>query len=255
MSVLRYFLLVVVFCMTVFAGEVKQKVTIGLGAYFQSQPYKDVDDIVMPSPVIFFDNGIVYARWSRFGIYFYGDKAESKNDLSWGFSFTAQPRVNGYKPDDSSYLIGLDEKKTSMEGGLAFTVQKNGKYLEIMCLGDLFNRYDSYIVKAETGFEYKFKKLSIYPSLIGVYESKKFTDYYYGISNNEASRTSYLPYNPSGGLRVAVQTYLSYPIYKNYSAFFNFRVDRLTNEAKDSPIVDESVVYSGLASIIYTFSY
>ena len=231
--------------------------TLGLGPYFQTQPYKGASAIVVPSPVIFYDNGIIYARWTRFGLYFYGHKASKKagDDHSWGFSLTAQPRPNGYKPSDSSSLAGLDEKKTSFEGGLAFTIYGNDKYLEAMLLTDLLGRYDSYIAKVEAGMKQKIGDFTFYPSIVGVYESKKFTDYYYGISQEEARRTPYAVYQPNGGLRVGAQTYISYPLYKKWSAFFNIRVDRLTNNAKNSPIVSDTLIYSGLASVIYTFDF
>jgi len=228
--------------------------TLGLGAYMQTQPYKGIDALIVPSPVVFYDNGIVYARWTRFGLYFYGHKASDiSGDLSWGFSLTVQPRPNGYKPSDSSYLKGLEEKKSSFEGGLAFTLYGGDQYLEAMVVTDLLDRYDSYIVKVETGLKKKLGDVTFYPSIIGVYESSEFTQYYYGITQEEAAKTSYSVYMPGGGLRVAAQTYISYPLYRNTDLFVNLRVDRLTNNAKSSPIVEDSLVYSGLLSIIYTF--
>jgi outer membrane protein len=68
------FLLMMLFAAHVMAEESKQKVTIGAGPYIQTQPYKGVDDILLPSPVIFFDNGLFYVRWSRAGVYFLGEK-------------------------------------------------------------------------------------------------------------------------------------------------------------------------------------
>jgi len=238
------------FVSLVFSSLFAQDLSLGIGPYFQTQPYKDAKAIVIPSPVVFYDNGIVYARWSRFGVYFYGEKSK---DLSWGFSLTAQPRPNGYSPDDSDTLKGLEEKKSSIEGGVAFTIYGNKKYLEAMLVTDLLDRYDSYIAKIEAGFEKKLGDFTFIPSIVGVYESSKFTKYYYGITKEEASRTSYTAYQPSGGLRVAAQTYISYPVYKNWSLFFNLRIDRLTNNAKNSPIVEDSFLCSGLASVIYTF--
>ena len=44
--------LIILFTSLLFAGE-KQKITIGAGAYVQSQPYANVNTIVLPSPVIF----------------------------------------------------------------------------------------------------------------------------------------------------------------------------------------------------------
>ncbi len=227
---------------------------LGIGPYFQTQPYKGAKPLYVPSPVIFFDNGYVYARWSRFGAYFYGKKGK---EISWAFSVTAQPRPNGYKPGDSKELNGLDEKKTSLEAGLAYSIfdkKKNSiKYFEFMALTDVLGRYDSYILKGEGGIVLKYNKLSFTPSFVFVYESQKFTNYYYGISNEEAARTSYNEYRGSGGVRFAIQAYLNYDITEKWSAFFNLRVDRLTNDAKNSPITDTAYMYSGLASILYKF--
>ena len=54
----------------------KDDTYIGLGPYFQTQPYKDADPVVLASPVIFFDNSLFYVRWTRVGMYFYGQKGE-----------------------------------------------------------------------------------------------------------------------------------------------------------------------------------
>ncbi|NPA66420.1 MAG: MipA/OmpV family protein [Epsilonproteobacteria bacterium] len=224
--------------------------TIGAGPYVQTQPYKGADPIIVPSPVIFYDNGVIYARWTRFGVYFLGKK---QKEYSWGFSLTVQPRPNGYSPDDSSYLEGLDEKKSSFEGGLAFTLYGGGKYIEIMVMNDLLNRYNSYIAKVETGFKYQLGNFTFYPNIVVVYESKQFTQYYYGISSSESTRTSYDIYQPSGGVRVAAQTYINYPFYDSWELFMNLRADKLSSKAKDSPIVEDSYSYSGIIALMYRF--
>ena len=226
----------------------KQKVTIGLGAYVQTQPYKDVDNIVLPSPVIFFDNGLFYVRWSRAGLYFLGSK---EDDFSWGFSLTIQPRVYGY---DSSDIAGMQERENTWEGGLAFSAKTDKAYIEIMALTDILDRYEDWILKTEVGYELKFSKLALYPSLIFIYQSSDFLNYYYGVRQNETTPTRNM-YVPNNGLQVGVQTYIKYPFTKQISALINIRADRLSSEATHSPIVHDKVIYSGLASLIYTFEY
>ncbi|MDA3909426.1 MAG: MipA/OmpV family protein, partial [Sulfurimonas sp.] len=82
---MKYILIFLLIFSALEAEDKKQKVTIGAGPYIQTQPYKNVDDIVLSSPVIFFDNGVAYVRWTRAGLYFLGDK---QKDYSWGFSLT-----------------------------------------------------------------------------------------------------------------------------------------------------------------------
>ena len=245
---MRQILILILVIINLQAEDKKQNVTIGAGAFFQSQPYKNVDADIIASPVIFFDNSIIYVRWTRAGVYFLGDK---EGDFAWGFSLTAQPRVYGYKSNDIS---GMDERKKTFEGGLAFSLKKDSAYIETMLLTDILDRHDSWILKSEMGIDFKAGHFSFYPSLILVYESSKFLNYYYGVKKSE-ELGSRKEYSPNDGLMVGVQTYIKYPITQDISTLINLRVDKLSNEATSSPIVNDDYIYSGLLSLIYTFKY
>jgi len=234
------------------ANDKKQKITIGAGPYIQTQPYKDVSDIIIPSPVIFFDNGIFYIRWSRAGVYFLGEKNE---DYAWGFSLTAQPRPNYYKPDDSETLNGMSEKKSSVEAGLAFSAKIDDSYIESMLLTDVLGRYDSWIFKTEIGHDFEVGKFSFFPSLILIYQSSEFLNYYYGVSKKDVLNSSHDEYITDDGWQLGLQTYIKYPFTKKLAALINLRADRLSSQATKSPIVEDDSIYSGLVSLIYTFEY
>jgi outer membrane protein len=249
---MKYLLILLLILSQLTADDKKQKLTIGAGSYIQTQPYKNTDSIVLPSPVIFFDNGVAYVRWSRVGIYFLGNK---NNDYSWGFSITAQPRVYGYKSSDSTILTGMNDRKSSFEGGLAFSSQIDKAHFEIMALTDVISRHETWIISTELGYDFKFGKLALYPSILAIYQSQEFIDYYYGVTNQEAITSTNSAYFPHAGIQLGLQTYVKYPISKNISIFLNLRVDKLAQEASDSPIVEDDYIYSGLTSLIYTFEY
>ncbi len=245
---MRYILIFFLLFLNLNAQDEKQKLTIGFGPYIQTQPYENVDNILLPSPVVFYDDGLFYIRWSRAGIYFLGDK---QDDYAWGFSLTTQPRTYGYEKDE---IVGMDERETTWEGGLAFSAKIDKAYIEIMALTDVMDRYDSWILKTEAGYDFQFGKLSLYPSLILIYQSSDFLNYYYGVKKEEelGSRKEYIPNN---GFLLGAQTYIKYPFTNELSALINIRADRLSKEVTDSPIVTEDYIYSGLVSLIYTFEY
>jgi outer membrane protein len=249
---MKYLLILLLIISQLTAEDKKQKITVGVGAYIQTQPYKDVDTVVLPSPVIFFDNGLAYVRWTRAGIYFLG---ENKDDYSWAFSLTAQPRVYGYKAGDSKYLQGMNDRKNSFEGGLAFSSKIDKAHFEVMALTDIISRHETWVVSTEFGYDFKFGKLSLYPSLIALYQSSEFLDYYYGVTNQEAVTSNNIAYFPNAGIQLGVQTYIEYPITDNISTFLNIKVDKLSQEATKSPLVNDDYIYSGLISLIYTFQY
>ena len=247
---MRNFLLWVFVLVVSLYGESKNSMTVGLGAYIQTQPYKGAKSLYLPSPVLFYDNGIVYVRWSRVGVYFLGAK---KQQYAWGFSLTAQPQTLGYSASDSSYLAGMDERKSTFEGGLALSASyQNREYIEVMLLADMLQTHRSWIAKAEMGSEYAFGDFRLYPSLFLLYEPRKFLDYYYGVKQTEATpwRTAY---SPSGGVTYGAQTYIKYPLTKKLSTLLNLRYDRLATSAQNSPLTDKNAIYSGLVSLIYTF--
>lgn len=245
---MKYIILVVAFISTLIAGEV----TVGAGPYMQSQPYKGLDNpIITPSPVIFFDNSLVYVRWTRAGIYFLGDKQDNS---AWGFSLTAQPRVNQYRASESNYLTGMEDRESSIEGGLAFSANIDKFTLDITALTDVLSRHDTWVLKTELGYEFKLDNFTFYPSLVLAYQSSYFMDYYYGVNQSEAT-TQRAYYSPQNSLQYGVQTYVKYPLTDNLSAFGNIKADKLANEAADSPIVKDDYIFSGLVSLIYTFHY
>lgn len=249
---MKYLIILLLFSTLVFSEEEKQKVTIGLGPYIQTQPYKDTNTIVLPSPVIFFDNGLVYIRWSRAGIYFLGNRGD---EFSWGVSLTMQPRVQSFDPSTSDELSQINEKSSTFEGGLAFSATYKDAYIESMLLTDILDNHEAWIFKTEAGYDLHLGKFDLYPSLILVYNSKDFTNYYYGVSQEEAQGSSFSEYHPSAGFQIGVQTYIKYPITDNLSTLINLRVDKLPKAVKDSPIIETDMIYSGLLSLIYTFEY
>ena len=246
---MRYILIFLLLFLNLNAEEEKQKLTIGLGPYIQTQPYENVDDILLPSPVIFYDDGLFYIRWSRAGMYFFGDQ---QDDFSWGFSITTQPRTYGYDKDE---IKGMDERETTWEGGLAFSAKTDRAYIEIMALTDIFDRYDSWILKTELGYDFELGNFSLYPSLIAIYQSSDFLDYYYGVKQSETTSSGFNQYSPNDGFLLGIQTYIKYSFTNELSALVNIRADKLSQEVTDSPIVTKDYIYSGLVSIIYTFQY
>lgn len=244
---MKYLLIITLLFSILYAD--KQKLTLGAGPFFQTQPYINVDTKVIASPVIFFDNELFYIRWTRVGMYFLGEK---NDDFSWALSLTMQPRSYGY---DSSDIIGMDKREETFEGGLALSLKKDAMYVEFLALHDLLNKHNSWVAQAELGYEFTLGNISIIPSFIALYQAEKFVDYYYGVTSNEAIRRSESQYLADAGLQLGVQTFISYPFTKNLTALVNLRADRLPSSAYSSTIVQDKYIYSGLASLLYTFEY
>jgi outer membrane protein len=228
----------------------KDDVYAGAGPYVQTQPYSGADAQVLPSPVIFFDNQLFYVRWTRVGLYFLG---ESGDELSWGFSLTAQPRPFGYEHTDSKTLQGMEHRSTSWEGGLAFGVENKTGFIELLALHDLLDNSNGSLLRAEIGSEYTWGDWYFLPSVLLIWYSDPFNDYYYGVRADEAT-ASRPAYHATAGLNGAVQAYLNYDISEHWHVLGNLRVDYLNPTIRNSPITDDDFMISGMISLLYSFN-
>ncbi|WP_345992028.1 MipA/OmpV family protein [Sulfurimonas sp. HSL-1716] len=243
---MRFFLLLFILFFHLIADDKKTPLFIGAGPYIQTQPYKGADAIIVPSPVIFFDNGIFYVRWTRVGLYLFGN---SKDNFNWGISLTAQPRPFGYKSSDSAILEDMN-RDSSFEAGPALDVEYKNTFFSAVFFHDILNRSNSYIVRAELGHHLAMGKLDFYPSIMAIYHADKFNNYYYGVRQSEAT-ASRPAYSPSSSIDLAFQTYARYAFTEKWSALLNFRADYLGKEEQNSPIVSDKYMFSGLISLMY----
>lgn len=228
-------------------------VYLGAGGYYQSQPYKNVDALKLPSPLLFFDNGYVYARWVRFGAYFIGQEGEN---FSWGFSLTIQPRTLGYKSTDTPLLAGMQERESSWEAGIAYSMKFNKVgYFELLALQDILQNSYGKLYRAEIGKKIKYGRFTLVPSLLAIYFDKQFNNYYYGVTQQEANSVLNRPaYEANGGMNYAAQLFINYDITDNWHLLANARYDHLAKTISQSPITSENYIFSGMLSAMYSFT-
>ena len=225
--------------------KAENSLSIGAGPYIQSQPYKNTDAFILPSPVIFLEYEIFYVRWSQLGIYFYGGD-------DWGFSLMAQPRPYGYEAGDSKFLEGMQTREDSWEGGLSLAGKNDLGFAEIIYAHDLLNSSNRSLVRAKVGSKLKNGKWTFIPTIMLFWFSKGFNDYYYGVTEEE-STLSREEYHPNAGLNAAFETYINYQISPEWGILTNIRADYLNSTISNSPIVSDNYILSGMISLLYTF--
>lgn len=218
--------------------------SIGLGPYVQTQPYEGVKRVITPTPVVFYDNRVVYVRWTRVGLYLAGGE-------NWGFSLTAQPRPYGYSASDSKKLDGMADRESGWEAGFAIAGKSKHGFAEGMILSDITARSEGTLLRLELGKIVSRGRLTLVPSFMTIYFDSKFNDYYYGVLPDEATVTR-SAYQAGQGLNYAVQTFANYELDKDWSLQGNLRLDYLNKTISDSPIVDNDWMVSGMISLAYS---
>ncbi|WP_345984895.1 MipA/OmpV family protein [Sulfurimonas sp. HSL-1656] len=240
----------------------KDDVFIGGGPYFQTLPYKDADPVVLATPVIFFDNSLFYIRWTRVGMYFLGDSGETQ---SWGLSFTAQPQILGYyerraltqlnQRSKTPILQGMAERDSGWEGGLSAAYARGDFFAEFLIMHDITDTNNGTKLRLEAGQSFSVGDWYFVPSVLAVWLSQPFANYYFGVKNSEENLLIGRPaYRSDATLNLAVQTYVKYNINAHWHLLGNLRADRFGDPVSESPLTETRVMYSGMLSLLYSFN-
>lgn len=220
---------------------------IGAGPYIQSQPYQGAAPLVLPTPVIFFDNRLVYVRWTRIGLYVFGKQ-------NWGVSLTAQPRPWGYEGTDSSWLSGMEQRQPSWEGGVAIGGKNRWGFAELTYFQDVLNRSNGSLVRLELGKTVTSGRWFNMPSVYVIRYSDAMLNYYYGVRPQESTLQRPV-YDAKAGINFALQHFLMFEMSKHWFFCANARVDYLASEITRSPLVDDQWMGSVMVSLLYKFVY
>jgi MipA family protein len=225
------------------------KAYVGAGPYIQTQPYIGESLKVLPSPFVLFDNGQFYGRWMQFGAYFLGEQSDS---LSWGLSATIEPNANGYKSGDSDILIGMQDRKSSFNGGLNFVAKNEYAFFDATYAYDMLSNHKGGYARAQIGSSFVSGDWSVTPSLLMSWYDSNFNSYYYGVKSDEVG-VNRAYYEVGSSYSYGAQVYVMYDIDTNWHALLNVKGDLLDTKIKESPIVDDSNIYSGTITLLYSF--
>lgn len=221
--------------------------SLGLGAVISTQPYEGLDEFrVIPIPAISY-------RGPRLRVE--GPFAEYAFVIAppVRLSLTAAYRFDGYDPDDSNALTGMDEREDTVEAGLRLNYRApGGLRLDLRGSHDLLGRNQGGTVALAVGRPIRWETVTLEPFIRADWLSSEFADYYFGVDHSEAA-----PGRPRTRIGSAVQPRVGV----NVSWFFGERwlalartsVEIFDDDVRDSPIVDDDIRLRLILAASYTF--
>jgi len=204
---------------------------VGIGAVMLERPYKDYDNEVKPVPVLYFEN-----RWLSVNSGRVDFKVNASDALS--FRIRARYALDGYDPDDSSYLQGMEERDDSAWVGGAIVWNNSLAEVSAEYLTDAMNNSGG--SRGRVQVERRFgKRFGVTPHVAAELVDQKFVSYYYGVRPEEATldRPAYegdATVNVEGGLR------FDYNPSRRHTLFLDVSAVRFGSEIADSPLVERS---------------
>lgn len=222
--------------------------SIGIGGGLIDSPYKGYGSIKSPIPYINFDNDYVYVKGLAAGYYVLKEKEQQLTVGLYYLPFY-------FKPGDSDdrQMKLLNKRHSTMMADVTYTRSGDWGYAYGTVSGDMLNETKSLLVHAGYGYPITGDSWSITPSVGAVWANDKHNDYYYGVSRNESNRSGLKYFDAKSSITPHVQLAGRYSLTENIGVSGGVRLDFLTGDAKDSPMISDSTVTSVFMGVHYKF--
>lgn len=206
------------------------KFELGLNVGYTADAYQ-ADNTLSVLPHAFYDNNRLYFEGGEAGIYAYKD---NKHHLRAGLAYDGR----SFEPSDADSLAlqQLDKRKASV------VAQTN--YMFITPIGGIRAKLaknigaDGMAVSLAHISRFEHNKATIYPSFGITWHDKAYNHYYYGVSESESAKSGLSSYAPDAGISPFASLTVMYDLTDKIGLMGNQRLEWLSNEQKNSPMVD-----------------
>jgi len=221
--------------------------SLGIAALSSPRPYVGATNTTTPLPIVELYYKRLYVQGTQAGFHLL------RND-DFAFGVRGHLVLAGLEPDSSPFLGGMEERGSSIEGGVVFDWTPGEYKLSATAFTDLLGRSNGQQVGLDFSRTWTFDgmRYGLVPSVGAVWQSADFVDYYAGVRPQEVR-----PDRPAFRGETAINFRASVTGYvfltRQIQLVGQANLQRLDNEIYDSPIVDKRHGVSGFVGVAYRF--
>ncbi len=211
---------------------------IGSKVILRNEPYKGVDNKILPLPYLVMRRGNFFIDGLKIGY-------RIAEGTSGSFDLIITPRLEGFDADDSTILNGMGNRDFTVDAGIA-TVWKQGVFnFNLSVLSDITNKSKGSEVIASISHTYILtdKKLILTPDIGLKLQSENLINHYYGVNNAQA-KPERPAYNGESTMNYTASLDLVYSLNKRSNLFMTVEYESFGDDVYDSPLVDKEQIIS-----------
>ena len=168
----------------------------------------------------------------------------------WQLGVAGRLQTRGLGTSEASILSGLDDREWTLEAGPIIGWRGWPVHINFKTFTEILGRHDGLVSELSFSLPKEWSRGYFIPGVTLIHESKDYTDYYFGISPEEA-----LPTRPEYQAGAAFNTELGvrwgYAITNKWLLSGSLAYDILDDEISNSPIVDEDGLWSVNVGLAY----
>lgn len=226
-----------------------EKWSIGAAVSHSQSPYKSYDNDTKVWPMLNYSKGKFFIRGKELGFEVWKSGAH-KVDLGVSYYDLEFKR----KDTSNAQLKMLDNRKATMMADISYSFASSTGGIKLKTSFDILDKSNGLLL--DISYRYRLevnKNLKLNPGLGLEWANKKQNDYYYGIASTEAMRSGLPSYSAKSGLTPYLFLEARYDMSKKLNVFVAGRINFLSSEIKDSPMVGKSTTTSVAAGLQYSF--
>lgn len=194
--------------------------------------YRGIDRDSFALPLVTYES-----KWLSLGIPSTDVKLYSNHAVS--FRLRARFDFEGYSPDDSPFLEGMEKRKRSIWTGGAFLWRNEIANVSAELLADAMGNSKGTRASLQMDRRFNVGNVGLTPRLGIEWYDRKFVDYYYGVKASEATALR-AAYQGKSTTALSVGLRFDYSPAARHTVLLDVGAKRLGSSIKDSPIVEKA---------------
>jgi len=218
----------------------------GVMAIVSSSPYRGGDTEVRVLPLISFIGEKLFVTGPRAGYNLFKNQPLSVNVF-------AEYKFASDAFEDEKYLEGMKKRRDTVMSGVDASLRfKSVWRLESNMATDILDRHNGQEANLTLSRLFRFEKFSLTPGAGLVWRSDDYNQYYYGVREEEATPDR-PAYEPGSSLDWLMKISTRYALDDDWSILGIARVEFLSDDIQDSPIINKETVTSAFLGLNYAF--
>jgi outer membrane protein len=196
-------------------------------------------------PLYLYEGKYLFARGTAGGVHVIRNDAFEVN-------LYTRYRFQKLDPDSNEFYAGLEERKQSLDAGVELGLKQNWGELKLDWVADTLSRHNGQEVRFAYRYRFELGPWSISPFISWTWQDANLTDYYFGVS--EAEATPERPeYRPGASQWVGLGLNTSWQMTDRIVLFGNVVFGGADTAVIDSPLVEEDGFSSVFVGGTYLF--
>lgn len=171
-------------------------------------------------------------------------------DQDWEFGLIGRIQTLGWGVADNDDLLGLDAPRSTIELGPLIGWRALPVHVQFRSYWEVLDRHSGTISELEFRLPWEHHRGYIIPSVTVSRLSRDYSDYYFGVSRDDA--TALFPeYTPGSAINTSVDVTSGFELNPNWLLQTRIGVEFLDSAIEQSPLVDRKHLWSGSIGLAY----